>query len=323
MRRPPMILLAAILAAGTAAPARAQALPAPAAATIRDDLGRAVAVPARVERIVSIQPEISRMIISLGAGDRLVGIEYALRDQDHLFGIIYPAGAHLPLVSMSENGVNVEEVFRLKPDLIFASPFERQIVEALQRKTSIPVLALASMGRFGRQAEILALLGRILAREARAAELAAYFDARIGSVREALRDLPETAKPRVFLSFWGVLTKTPIHYDPVDAAGGIKRCREVGPGRSGGDQHPGGHRAAHRLESGPDPGPRQLSAPGPEGHDRKRALRSPPGLGQGRPDRQRPLHVRVLELVGHGRGRGRDTLPGPALPSRPVSRLST
>lgn len=229
MRRPPMILLAAILAAGTAAPARAQALPAPAAATIRDDLGRAVAVPARVERIVSIQPEISRMIISLGAGDRLVGIEYALRDQDHLFGIIYPAGAHLPLVSMSENGVNVEEVFRLKPDLIFASPFERQIVEALQRKTSIPVLALASMGRFGRQAEILALLGRILAREARAAELAAYFDARIGSVREALRDLPETAKPRVFLSFWGVLTKTPIHYDPVDAAGGINVAEKSAP----------------------------------------------------------------------------------------------
>jgi iron complex transport system substrate-binding protein len=213
---------------GSAAKARPRTPP-QAPWTVRDDLGRTVALPARVGRIVSIQPEISRMIISLGAGDRLVGIEYALRTQDHLFGIIYPAGARLPLVSMSENGVNVEEIFRLKPDLIFASPFERQIVESLQRKTSIPVLALASMGRFDRQAEILGLLGRILGREARAAELTAYFDARIGHVREALRDIPESAKPRVFLSFWGVLTKTPIHYDPVDAAGGINVAEKSAP----------------------------------------------------------------------------------------------
>ena len=228
MRLPPLIPFAGLLAALAALPGRAQS-PAPTVATVRDDLGRTVALPARAERIVSIQPEISRMIISLGAGERLVGIEYALRTQDHLFGVIYPSGARLPLVSMSENGVNVEEVFRLRPDLVFASPFERQIVESLQRKTSIPVLALASMGRFDRQAEILGLLGRILGRESRAAELAAYFDATIGRVRAAVRDLPDGAKPRVFLSFWGVLTKTPVHYDPVDAAGGINVAEKSAP----------------------------------------------------------------------------------------------
>lgn len=203
--------------------------PAQARLTVRDDLGRTVSLPARIGRIVSIQPEITRMIVSLGAGDRLIGIDYAIRSEDHLFGLIFPPGARLPVVSMSENNVNLEEVFRLKPDVIFASPFERQIVESLERKTSVPVLALASMGRFARQAEILTLVGRVLGREARAAELTTYFDAEIGRVREAVRDVPADARPRVFLSFWGVLTKTPIAYDPVATAGGINVAEKAVP----------------------------------------------------------------------------------------------
>jgi iron complex transport system substrate-binding protein len=197
--------------------------------SVRDDLGRTVSLPARVERIISIQPEITRMIVSLGAGDRLIGIDYSIRSQDHLFGLIFPAGGRLPVVSMSENGVSLEEVLRLKPDVVFASPFERQIVESLERRTSVPVLALASMGRFARQSEILTFVGGILGREARAAELRAYFDARIGRVREAVRDAPPGSRPRVFLSFWGVLTKTPIAYDPVEAAGGINVAEKAMP----------------------------------------------------------------------------------------------
>jgi iron complex transport system substrate-binding protein len=197
--------------------------------TVRDDLGRTVSLPARIERIVSIQPEITRMIVSLGAGDRLVGIDYSIRSQDHLFGLIFPPGTRLPVVSMSENNVNLEEVLRLKPDVIFASPFERQIVESLERRTPVPVLALASMGRFARQAEILAFVGGVLGRETRAAELTAYFDTQMGRVREAVREVPDGSRPRVFLSFWGVLTKTPIAYDPVATAGGINVAEKAMP----------------------------------------------------------------------------------------------
>jgi iron complex transport system substrate-binding protein len=197
--------------------------------TVRDDLGRTVSLPARVGRIVSIQPEITRMIVCLGGGDRLVGIDYSIRSQDHLFGLIFPAGSRLPVVSMSENGVSLEEVLRLKPDVVFASPFERQIVESLERRTTVPVLAMASMGRFARQSEILSLVGRVLGREERAAELTAYFDGLISRVREAVRDAPESSRPRVFLSFWGVLTKTPIAYDPVATAGGINVAEKVLP----------------------------------------------------------------------------------------------
>ena len=64
-----------------------------------------------------------------------------------LAGLVSPS---IPSATQS-GGLTVKDsldrtVVSLKPDIIFASPFERQIVEAIQRKTRIPVVALASLG---------------------------------------------------------------------------------------------------------------------------------------------------------------------------------
>jgi len=206
----------------------AQAGPSP-ALTVKDDLGRTVAVPAAVKRIVSLQAEITRLVVALGAGGELAGIDYTMRRHDHLFKYIYPDEARLPVVSMAENNVNLETLVSLKPDIIFASPFEKQIVEAIQRKTKIPVVALASLGDTAKLADELKLVGRILARERRAEELAAYFSGGLGRVRDRLKDVPAGRKPRVYMSFWGSLTRTPIRYDPVAIAGGLNLAEKAVP----------------------------------------------------------------------------------------------
>jgi iron complex transport system substrate-binding protein len=130
---------------------------------------------------------------------------------------------------MAENNVNLETVVSLKPDIIFASPFERQIVDAIQRKTRIPVVALASLGDVAKLAEELKLVGRILGRERRAGELAAYFTDALGIVRERLKTTERGVAPRVYMAFWGSLTRTPIHYDPVDIAGGLNLAEKIMP----------------------------------------------------------------------------------------------
>jgi iron complex transport system substrate-binding protein len=188
---------------------------------VRDSLGRAVILPGRAVKVLSLQPEITRLVVALGAGERLVGADYFILQHDHLFPIVFPAARDLPAVSNTSEDMNFEMVMRLNPDVVFVSPTELQMVDALQGKLKRPVVAFASMGSFDKLVEEILLVGRILGREARAAELAADFKARLASVRGTLRAIPEEKKPRVFLSFWGTLTRTPVIYEPVDAAGGI------------------------------------------------------------------------------------------------------
>ena len=202
--------------------------------TIQDSLNRTVRIPAKVDRVLSLQPEITRLIFALGEGDRLVGIDFFLRNHDHLFKLIAPRQDRLPLVSMADYNVNLELVIKLAPDLIFGAPEDRRIVDNLQTKTRIPTVALSSMGRFDRLLEELRLVGRLLGREQRAEELIAYFETTLDRVRTVLGPLPPSERrPRVYLSFWGGLTKTPIFYEPVVVAGGINVAEGLLPAFAG------------------------------------------------------------------------------------------
>lgn len=188
---------------------------------VRDSLGRDVHLPGRAARILSLQPEITRIVAALGAGDRLVGVDYFILNHDRLFPIIFPGARALPAVSNTSEDMNFEMVLRLDPDVVFVSPTELRMVDALEGKLRRPVVALASMGSFDRLVEEILLVGRILGREERASELAADFGARVAAVRASVASVPAALRPKVYLSFWGMLTRTPVSYEPVDAAGGI------------------------------------------------------------------------------------------------------
>ncbi len=189
--------------------------------TVRDNLRRTVEVPVPAARILSLQPEITRIIVALGAGESLVGLDYFVRDNDHLFRIVFPAGGSLPVVSKPDESVNRELVVRLKPGVIFTSPTEQQVPDSIERSLGIPVVAMASMGRFRGLLEEIDLVGKVTGRQERAEELAAFFREKLAGVAEALSPLDTKGKPRVYLAFWSSLIRTPVSYEPVDLAGGV------------------------------------------------------------------------------------------------------
>ncbi len=215
------VAAAALALVGAAAPAWPRGTGGHEAVTVRDSLGRIVTLPGLAEKVLSLQPEITRIVVALGAGERLVGADYFILKHDRLFPIIFPGARDLPAVSNTSEDMNFEMVMRLDPDVVFISPTELQMVDALQGKLKRPVVALASMGSFDKLVEEIVLVGDTLGRGARAAELAADFRSRLASVRASLQGVPENGKPRVYLSFWGTLTRTPVVYEPVDAAGGV------------------------------------------------------------------------------------------------------
>jgi iron complex transport system substrate-binding protein len=137
-----------------------------------------------------------------------------------LFKVIFPEGVNLPVVSQPDESVNKELIIRLKPDVIFCSPTEQQVPDSIERSLSIPVAALASMGRFDRLLDEIALVGALTGREERAGELVSYFRRKIQFIRDSISPLPEEKKPRAYLAFWSSLVRTPVFYEPVNTAGG-------------------------------------------------------------------------------------------------------
>jgi iron complex transport system substrate-binding protein len=82
-----------------------------AATAIQDDLGRDVTLPARVNRVVTLAPNLTEMVFATGAGAKVVGTD----DFSN-----YPAAASkLPKVGGMQP--NVEKLVQLAPDLVLAS----------------------------------------------------------------------------------------------------------------------------------------------------------------------------------------------------------
>lgn len=200
---------------------------------LKDTLGRAVTVPSRAERILSLQPEITRILVALGAGKRLVGIDYFVKREDHLFRIIFPEGARLPAVSQPGESVSKELVVRLDPDIVFCSPTEQQVPDSIERSLGVPVAAIASMGRFDRLLEEIELVGALTGLEERAGELVRYFRLKIRFIKDAVGEHPPEARPSVYLAFWSSLLRTPVYYEPVNAAGGRNVAENLLPSYSG------------------------------------------------------------------------------------------
>ena len=202
-------------------PSQRSSPPAGKSMIVVDSLSRRVAIPSRVERIISLQPEMTRILIALGVGERLVGSEYFMRRFDPLVGITFPRERRLPLVSAGAQSVNAEMVLRLNPDVIFAPPEDLSLSDSLQEKTGKPVVALSSMGRFERLMEEIKLAGAVTGREERAAELVSYFQAILTRIRGEIGEGADQSRPRVYLSLWGALNRTPVSYEPIAAAGGV------------------------------------------------------------------------------------------------------
>ena len=201
--------------------------------SLKDSLGRIISISAKADRILSLQPEITRIIVALGAGERLVGIDDFLRRDDHLFKIIFPQESRLPLVSKPDDSVNKELVARLNPDVIFASPSEFQSPDSIQRNLGIPVIALASLGRFENLFQEIELVGALTGLKERARELVTYFKEKTKAVSEAVAAAPLEKKPRIYLAFWSSLSRTPVFYEPVNAAGGINLAENLLPASLG------------------------------------------------------------------------------------------
>lgn len=100
LRRPGILFLLLALACGESRNA-----------AVTDGLGRSVVLPRRVQRVVTLAPNLTEMIFAVGAEEKIVGTD----DYSN-----FPAAARR-LAKVGGMQPNVEKIAALKPDLVLAS----------------------------------------------------------------------------------------------------------------------------------------------------------------------------------------------------------
>lgn len=198
---------------------------------ITDMLGREVEVPKDIRTICPLKWGSTRIIVYLNASDKIVGISEFEKNKgmDVLpYLIAHPEFKNLSIIQTGMSP-NVEEIVKLKPDVIIASYYTIEEADKLQKQTGIPVVVIKP--GLGAKEYInysdnnndfyksLRLVAKILHKEDRAEEVIKYIKNTVKDLNERTKDIPDDKKPKVYiggLSKHGSfgITSTQIKYPP-------------------------------------------------------------------------------------------------------------
>lgn len=157
--------------------------------TVTDDLGRTVALPPTVDRVVSLAPNLTEIVHAAGAGNQLAAITSS--------GDYPPAVDTLPHVSALP--VDFEAIAAQEPDLVLATdqinaPGDTETFEALD----VPIYFF-SFGSLDNIIESIRITGRLLGTEAVAADSAAALQSSFDALRARTDSIPRQKRPRVLV----------------------------------------------------------------------------------------------------------------------------
>ncbi|MDD2511265.1 MAG: ABC transporter substrate-binding protein [Syntrophomonas sp.] len=170
--------------------------------TIVDMAGREVTLPAEIHSLATIGPGpvLNSLIFAVGEGGKIVnGLPDFARSErwkyQHKFA---PNISEQPMVQTSDFQPNVEEMLKLKPDVVFTMEARgscEQIAEVLTN-AGLPTVCLV-WTEPDEVKQAINMIGEVLHQETRAQEYSKYFDDTIARVSKVVDSIPEDKRPRV------------------------------------------------------------------------------------------------------------------------------
>lgn len=183
---------------------------------VTDLLGREVAVPAQVDRVVAIGPGALRFYVYAGNLNYVVGVE-EMETGDVSFKpymLANPNLADLPIIGQGgpSNAPDPEKLLLVDPDLIFSTyTTDPSAADELQAKTGIPVVILDYGGSgFGTSPifdqhvqNSLFLIGEICGTTEKAQRAADFILQAQQDLEDRVKDIPHDQKPTVYVGGLG------------------------------------------------------------------------------------------------------------------------
>jgi len=197
------------------------------ARTVNDSLGRTVSIPDKVTRVICSGSGCLRLLTYLEAQDMVIAADdiegRRSRFDARPYSIAYPQFKELPVFGQFRGHDNPELILSLdpQPEVIFKTYGVSMgyAPEKLQEKTGIPVIALnyGNLGEHRSQLfDSLKLIGEILGRESRAAEVVSFFNAAISDLKKRSSSPASDIRPSVYLG--GVAFKGPHGFQSTEPA---------------------------------------------------------------------------------------------------------
>ena len=186
---------------------------------VRDEAGREVELPPKIDRIVSLAPNLTEIVYAVGAGDRLVGdTEYC----------DYPAAAKKVAKIGDTVHPSVERIIALKPQIVLvstASQLEAFTKQLDQQHIAVYVTNPQSLDDIFRSIQTL---GELFGEHERAAKLIAELRSRADAVEAATK---QTKPVKVFYQLSGeplyTIGRESYLTDLVRRAGGVSVTADV------------------------------------------------------------------------------------------------
>jgi iron complex transport system substrate-binding protein len=193
------------------------------AITVTDFEGRTLAFETRPQRIVSLAPIATRVIVQFNLLEQVIGLDDKSMNMDLLPAPI--SGRGYSIVNLGNaKSINEEALVRLRPDIII-SQYDKSAADRLSGRTGVPVLCIQN--RNGMDYELFEILGKALFSEARADNLIRYMKAMADRAENIARNSGNVAQPSVYVATDTSLLNT-FPQDPIVAlCGGRNAAKEI------------------------------------------------------------------------------------------------
>ena len=226
------LLAAVVVLAGCQDEPERQPAVAPATTTIVDTLDRRVQVPAEVRRVVSLNSDLTEVIVALGGTEKLMSGGYRVSQAGQAWiSEKLPQLAKLPS-PVSPAGVNLEQLAALRPDLIVSTLFgeidSNEVVDNVG-KLGIPIVIIG-FERLDTYLGDLVLLARVLGLDDRGQRLREYLQTQLDEVTRRTGTVSASERVDVYHGLTDVyhsLGKGIFEHDQIAAAGGVNVAAQL------------------------------------------------------------------------------------------------
>jgi iron complex transport system substrate-binding protein len=153
---------------------------------LTDDAGRNVTLPARVERVITLAPNLTEIVFAVGAGDRVVG---------NTSYCDYPAEAKNVAKVGDTLHPSLERIIALRPQVVLVSTASQLEVFTQQLQSQNIAVFVTDPHDLEGVFKSIEQIGRMLGQEQQARELVGKLRARTNAVGQAVK---QTQPVRVF-----------------------------------------------------------------------------------------------------------------------------